>query len=475
MNDSEPSNASSPTLEELLKKIEQERNAREIALISQEHRLLPAIGNLAKAWTHPDPHLRSELLPNAVKALLWCLIPKPVTTGISFIALASLALAFWQTKLLSDQTDQLNTQNILVDAQRASSAMSNSPDIFRDISSEKINAPKCNNRDIKETCWSSTEWGISKFRPSQAVTDRIVTLTNLLQPYRYLTEDPEPCETDIFGRLDTILIASVTLSSRTEAPLTNLKDVRDKLKSLFSRNDQESITARTARILNSLSPFRRGSSQVPHISCFAGSPERGTLLMMLHSNRVDVSFLNAQHANFDYSVLPEVIDGSVISGLNASNLNLQNTSIAGTVRKSNIFRPSLGRYSLDDTIIENSFFPYASIPLNALNAKEIYELAQRNILDNTNVKFLIYDQKNRSNAFDLICEPHRAHIAKSPTNTPSLSVLTEVRKNSKGTYDMRGAFTMTKIVESGLIGAATDDAGPFEIYLTPLSQCNAAK
>jgi len=66
----------------------------EALLVAQEHRLVPALVNVAEVLFGRHRTRRIELLPRALGALFWCLVPSGGTAAVGIVALLSLVVAW---------------------------------------------------------------------------------------------------------------------------------------------------------------------------------------------------------------------------------------------------------------------------------------------------------------------------------------------------------------------------------------------
>jgi hypothetical protein len=93
--------------------------AMELALLEQEHRLLPSASNLFSNW-RAGPERRLA----AVKSLLWCLLAASggaaIITSAGLVGFLTLYFMWQSNKLLEAQNIRLDTQSHLIEAQRRS-------------------------------------------------------------------------------------------------------------------------------------------------------------------------------------------------------------------------------------------------------------------------------------------------------------------------------------------------------------------
>ena len=72
----DPVDALNARVHDLEQRLNEERLARETDMVSQEHRLIPAIRNLLELLRRPRSEML-RLLPAAAGAVAWCLLPSP--------------------------------------------------------------------------------------------------------------------------------------------------------------------------------------------------------------------------------------------------------------------------------------------------------------------------------------------------------------------------------------------------------------
>jgi hypothetical protein len=181
-----------PNLEEIGRikhLIENERDEREVALAKQEHRLIPALRNLVQAFSVKNTQKRARLIAGTISSLALIIFGRIAVGGVGLIAVLGLIVSVQQAYLIAKQNERIEVQNILTEAQRRSNSIFEFGEIFRIINEEK-----------KETSFeivSSTLEGNAYWReldryekvfvPSEATIGRIVALTQILRPFRYLS------------------------------------------------------------------------------------------------------------------------------------------------------------------------------------------------------------------------------------------------------------------------------------------------
>lgn len=338
---------------ELIKQhIAAEAERTEALLIAQEHRLVPALVNVAEVLFGRHRKRRAELLPKSLGALFWCLIPSGGTAAVGLVALLSLLVAWQQTQLLSAQNRKIEVQNMLAEAQRRAGLMFETSAIFQVLDEERrsvtpISASTQCGASLIERCWATREQQVL-FVPSRATTGRIAALTQALRPYRYLTvEDqapyrfgeeasaetcPESMKTEMLDyaklvannglgaeegkpRLDVGNVIAIKAAMREEA----LK--RGNVGALFTWRDK--AVAAAASVINLLRPDDSNFGSV--VSCSPSSPERGQLLLSLYAASVDISHLAEGGADFRFSDLP----GANLKGIVLQKVDLSFSRLPG--------------------------------------------------------------------------------------------------------------------------------------------------
>jgi hypothetical protein len=338
---------------ELDKKLATERLARESAFIAQEHRLIPAIANLVSALINKSPDERRELLPKAVSAVFWCMLPSCGTAGVGIVAVLSLLLAWQQVRLLNVQNEKIEVQNILAEAQRRSGLMIETSAIFQQIEDEKTLGKLCNNY-VSEKCWTSKRTG-GLFVPSSATIGRLAALTQALRPYRYLSvedqgpyrfrnndNDKEICPDSISDELlqHAAMILrgdSIGENGKPNPAPTDIKALQSSIENRAleigampsSFRWLESVRNWALQSTESLPWLFAGTKEIrtTSISCKASSPERGQLLIALHGASIDISKIVSKGADFRFADLPGAqLRGIVLHGVDLSNSRLPGAS-----------------------------------------------------------------------------------------------------------------------------------------------------
>jgi hypothetical protein len=342
----------------------QERNDRELALVAQEHRLIPSLSNLISAFLTKDVEQRRRLLPKASTAVFWCLIPSSGTASVGIVALFSVFLAWQQTQLLNVQNQKIEVQNILSEAQRRSGLMFETSAIFQQIEEEKkvtgSDGSKVRCKDVAnsyagrpESCWIGKLGNNSGFLPSRSTAGRVAALTQALRPYRYLSvEDqgsyrfrndekskdicPETVSAELLdyavGALRQVVAGSEqhvvesefrAIQAAMTKRITEVGDTStaDRLGGLVKRT--------IGRLSSEISSFAfiAGDSSNSSLSCRASSPERGQLLVALHAARIYIPYLTFEGADFRYADLPDARLRDIdLRGVDLSNAKLPGAS-----------------------------------------------------------------------------------------------------------------------------------------------------
>lgn len=341
----------SRVLEEIERRIAEERVAREIALSAQDHRLIPSIVALLRSLSSRSIEQRRERILASATAALWCLVPSPGAAAVGLVAIVSLLLTWQQARFLAIQNEKIEVQNLLSEAQRRSGLLFETTAIFQAIDEEKKSASKsvCESATL-EPCWREEDGGRKLFVPSGATIGRIAALTQALRPYRYLSvEDARPYRfvgTDGQSELCPQKIQSSTLDKvstllrradrgwadedrrlrdpsvlKTEALKVygDTGDGRGELSGTIKW-----IVDESSRLLNSL--IYKGSIESDiALNCAPASPERGQILISLHAASVDVSRISARGGDFRYSDIP----GAYLRGIILTDVDLSFSRFPG--------------------------------------------------------------------------------------------------------------------------------------------------
>lgn len=468
-----------------------ERRERELSFVAQEHRLLPAIGNLAKAWSHPDPEMRSELWPKAVQALFWCLLPRPVTAGLSLITIVSIVLTWWQTNLMVSQSQQMQVQNSLAEAQRRTAMMSDSSEIFRLIETEKsslvpsdLKCTYCPDDDCKEVIKNKC-WMAENFVPSESTVGRVVSLTHALQPYRYLKDDDDQCIenglgevgdqiADVFigGGLGRIIPHSLVSLEAAQAEV----HMKSSSLHLFEGN-RNRLSELKSQFFLLVDPGEQIVSN--KLTCRPTSPERGQLLISLAAARVAVSEIVRQGANFDYA------------------------EVRGRLNISRLTKPSLRYASFKDVDFGNSILGVADLSYSDLRGAEIkrYNFMSGNLygaridVDEVSARSIAammvgargmgvvgltsfsFGKNEKEVIYSRWCyiKPKVINDLKGSDVRRSLdsySLLTEIRSSPRGGFNERGMLLFKSFDGAGgVVFKGYDSKGDVEVVYRNLDQC----
>jgi hypothetical protein len=477
-------NNTQTTVEDLSRKIDNERRDRELALIAQEHRLIPALGNIVKAWSHPDNETRAELWPKAVQALAWCLIPRTITTSVSIVAIASLILTWWQTNILSEQTKYLKLQNALMETQLRTDSMENSNEIFRILRTE-MGEPGgeqelCGNR--KTLCWTDS----GNFVPSESTIARITSLTHSLTPYKYIIADSNPCIAEAFSGIGVSLVnthlsdAEKYASQESEAStLKALSRVKRSASKLLDYHAKHSFSDAFFGALKS-SIFSNSeqdtSDNKNHLSCEPNSPERGRLLVGLSAEKIDIKTLQDKGANFQNSNIQGAISANKLKGLRLRNSDLSEAVIVGELIDVELTGVTLGAATFRDAKVISPIINGANINL-ALTRSESEEARQTfKAINGGNITGFnaFFFGAPRSNAADReLCR--LTGMTSNSTDSPfkDYAVITETRLLPTGYYNSLSTLAIKRFDNPELIIEGEDRLGNFRVTYYPLDKCNA--
>lgn len=373
------------------RRVSSEGDRTEALLVAQEHRFVPALVNVAEVLFGRHRSRRAELLPKALGALFWCLVPSGGTATVGLIALLSLVLAWQQTQLLSAQNKKIEVQNMLAEAQRRAGLMFETSAIFQVLDEERRDASR--NRQLlacgtpmHERCWATRE-DQKLFVPSRATTGRIAALTQALRPYRYLTVEnqapyrfggelsAETCPESIKSEMldHAKLIANNGISGDGGKPAvdrSNSAAVRASMHEEAKRRSTGGGTgawrdwARSAAtsVFDLVRPDDSNLGAV--VSCSPSSPERGQLLLSLYAASVDISHLAEGGADFRFSDLPGAnlkgiilqkvdLSFSRLPGATFSNGILTDVKLDGAhLAGSRFTRTKFNRVSLNDAVLQ---------------------------------------------------------------------------------------------------------------------------
>lgn len=308
----------------------------EIRILEQEHRFLPALGNLLRVLFKERGDSRRQLAPATIKAFAWCLIPSPAAGAVGIIALLTLFVTMHQSSLLQSQNRKMEIQNILSEAQRRSALMFETAAIFEALDAEKSSNLKtaCEAAN-SDSCWKSFADGSTLYVPSSATIGRLAALTQALRPYRYLRVEgveqrlcPQDTRSvaldDLYARL---LATRLTAGPPQQLSVEDAKALAEKAWVLAS---QRQATLRKfqsffGRLVGGLVGDPESSTEPP-LSCSPTSPERGQLLVSLHASKVDVSAIVKGGGNFSYADIP----GANLSGLRLEDVSLEGANLPGS-------------------------------------------------------------------------------------------------------------------------------------------------
>ena len=327
-------------LEALETKLTQESKARAVEMATQEHRLIPALAAwLRAALTRP---FDAERFSASSQALVWCLIPSPATATISLVSVLGLVVALQANRFLMLQTERMEEQNMLAEAQRRASLVIEATSVFEQIEREKEKVES--KQGVATVCTSERAahcWNGPLFLPTEATMGRIAALTQALRPYRYLVVDPreaaQPC--DALGEatgpasISNALFAQLLATSALNLDQQTASAVIERE---LQNRDGDSLPGRLEGAWRWLSERIAPSRTAARLSCKALSPERGQLLSSLHAARIDLSALAQRGATFELADFPDQsnLNGIVLNAVNVSGARLRGAQFTNAVLRS---------------------------------------------------------------------------------------------------------------------------------------------
>jgi len=362
-------------LDALETKLTQESKARAVEMATQEHRLIPAVAAwLRAALTRP---FDAERFSASSQALVWCLIPSPATATISLVSVLGLVVALQANRFLMLQTERMEEQNMLAEAQRRASLVIEATSLFEQIEKEKDALKPPLPPVLCDGILTSACFNGKLFVPSEATMGRLAALTQALRPYRYLVVDPreaaQPCDAigevtgpaSISNALFAQLLATSALnldqqtaSAVIERELQNRDGVRlpGRLEGAWQWLSERIAPARTAA----------------RLSCTALSPERGQLLGSLHAARIDLSALAQRGATFELADLPDQsnLHGIVLKGVNLSGASLRGAQFTKAV---------LDSVDFEGADLTGARFASACLAYNNLGGAQLETLGKQSI------------------------------------------------------------------------------------------------
>ncbi len=457
-----------------------ERRERELSLIAQEHRLLPAIGNLTKAWSHPDPAMRAELWPRAAQALFWCLLPRPVTAGLTVATVLTLVFAFWQAGLALDQTDQMRVQNSLAQAQRQASIASAAADIFSLIEHEKKESSEsrlnvCGGK-VAEKCWVG-----ERFVLSDSLSGRIVSLTHALGPYKSVDEESDfsgdkTCTEGVFSMVSDKALGLMVSTKWLNGESLNIERLRLEFSRRYSRvyaEESKSFFHEGKERFDEFVGYFRNEHGVK-LSCKALSPERGQLLIALLAANVSVEHLEGRGASFEYSEIKGKIKAKSLEGVSLAHSSLVGVDLSDT---------SVSRVDFSRADLRGVYFGKEMSDLNLSNARIQVDLRGVHAIE----RFIKY---NKSKVFGLTditmngvkgeamadwCAVSKGAFSFSqPVDLNGFAILIERRLGGDG-YNESGRLMFKRMDDEGLIFSGVDRLGGFELLYHNLERCGEVK
>ncbi|MEM9302546.1 MAG: pentapeptide repeat-containing protein [Pseudomonadota bacterium] len=300
-------------------KLEASERKNQLNFARQEHRLLSALTGLLRAAFVTRPFDREVLFAYS-QAVLWCLVPGPATVGVTAVGLLGLLIALQANRVMTLQTDRMEEQNILAEAQRRASLVFESTSLFEQIQREKdellLIPDDGRSCELKNTpCWNG-----DRFRPSRATMGRLAALTQALRPYRYLDVEgtDEPCDSvDRAPAPAQIINAFSAAYLRDNLALGDVQARRliQREISTFSRPAKSVFTRLKDFLLSVGAPIADSA----RLTCRPISPERGQLLVSLFAADVDLAVLTTLGATFSLAEVPDHVD---LAGIDLSDVDL---------------------------------------------------------------------------------------------------------------------------------------------------------
>lgn len=504
--------------EDVDRKIAAERLARELALSSQDHRLLSSITTLIRAVLSPESCSRRERIMASATAIGWCLVPTTGTAAIGIVALASLLIAWQQARLLSVQNDKIEVQNLLSEAQRRSALLFETTAIFQTIDEEKKTAAavQCSKPQEDEKCWHKAANGTPLFNPSAATIGRIAALTQALRPYRYLSvEDARPYRfvgTETNREICPHLIQSETQTaaaqlftragigmSDEDRALRSTEPLKAEIGKIYAASGApvtswlraafETIVSFGSESLASLT-LPSGVDGDIALNCAPASPERGQLLVSLHAASIDISRIANRGGDFRYADLP----GAYLKGIALTGVDLSFTRLPGA----NFGDAVLNKVSFQGAHLSGTRFGNAHL-IGVTFAGAIIQthsdgaasagpftagIAREN--DLTGMRFI--EQRSKDDLHSRICIALKllARIrAKSVPEGPEevrlpmmdelqrFAVLVEIRQKKQGGQSQLIGTIVPKILEEELVLFERSSSGdlPARLEYSPFSLC----
>jgi hypothetical protein len=399
---------------ELQAEIEKERQAREEALVAQEHRLVPAAVALLRSLFRRE----WQQVPGAAGALFWCLLPSGTSATVGLIALATLVFTGLQVALLARQNTKIDAQNVLAEGQRRAALMIEAREVIRLMEAEKERHPKSEpfragptrmplGQDCaRSPCWrfvelnedlqggesvtaqrlppresfamplAARDFGRSLeqdydplFVPSRGLASRLATLTRELGAYRQAVVDRRPsCYT---APLDVVgVLSSPARPSRGTAPL------EAELAQVFDIVAQRAITEQSilgsgGGVFGWLSGLGRFAQRMAdalligeasprlYFDCAFRSPERGRILMALLDADIHPGAIVAAGGTFAGADLRRMrIADRFLEGLDLTEADLRDAEFDGTI---------FYRSRLDGALLESSTVAMAGFVRTSLS------------------------------------------------------------------------------------------------------------
>ncbi len=482
------------SIKDVVSLIEAEKEDRENALISQEHRLFSAIRNFVSLILEDDAERRKRLLPGAATALFWCLIPSAGTATVGFVAIASLVLAWQQSRLLAVQNDKIEVQNVLAEAQRRAGLVFEITAIFEQIEKEKgatkIDDPEYHcSEERKEACYTRFQDPSEQviFTPSRATLGRIAALTQALRPYRYLvvegsTADLCPSDTRSINLDAAYNFLVGELANRGprggKAPI-DVDRAKELAEDAYARNwglPLDSSRNIVSSTLNEISDWVLGLKSPANLqlNCSPASPERGQLLVSLHAAGIDISAIQAAGGDFTYSDIPGAsLSGVRLDGVNLTGARLPGANFGNSLLHNVIFRDAdLSNARFTNAWISKSDFEGAQIQVYLRDGDAPLFLMPSKSEDNLLSGFRLYQRSSEPNIIERFC-----YSITLPTGLAAeakkLALLVETRKyRSNGKPSVQYARLMFDIgIPLTTLGSKELTDQEVELEYSPISAC----
>jgi hypothetical protein len=331
--------------------------------LSQEHRTIPLIRNALQAVRPASGWSAERRVASLTAALYRLFFAKPVL--VVTLSVGSL-LALHANLLLLEQNDKLDLQNHLVlvsshisEAQRNAQFAQLLPPLYADIQ-RYLTDPKA--RRVETRGYGN----VIRYELPRELTTRVATLSQALQPYRWIAQD---IAGDQFTR--------VSRDGRFRIPYF----FRDMARSGFGRSEAG------ARI---------EKDPVPTLTAGRWSPERGQLLVNMHAFGVSSRSLLASDTTFAGAYLPNArvlqLDvGTMLVGPMASNV--------ADLRGANFSNANLSFSNFQSARLEGADFSGAILLRVEMQGSKLADASFRDAeLSGVNFAGCVFDRTDVTNA-----------------------------------------------------------------------------